>query len=106
MKHFKNSTKCSKMSKNSSKRLRKNIKFKKSLKKHYSPTLNSSKLTAETISPSMIIDKEDEEENIINLVPSSFILFDDDNSSIVNLYDFHEELESTKGDTENNFVAE
>ena len=106
MKSFKNSQKSTRMSKSNPKRLRKYFRHKKSPWKHYSPTLSSSKLTPETNSSSMSFRKEDEEDDMINLVPSSFILFDDDNKSIINLYDIPEELESTKGETENNFGGE
>ena len=105
MKLFKNSKKFTKTSKYNLKRLRKNIRHNKILKKHYSPTLSPSKQTSETNPSSMIIHNENDDD-LINLVPSSFILFDDDNKSIINLYDFHEELESTKEETENNFEIE
>ena len=94
------------MSKYNLKRLRKNIRLRKILKKRYSPTLSPSKQTSETNPSSMIIHTENDEDDLINLVPSSFILFDDDNNSIINLYDFHEELESTNVETENNFGIE
>ena len=106
MKSFKNSQKNTRMSKSNPKRLRKYIRHKKNPGKHDSPTLSSSKLTPETNSSSVSFRKEDEEDDMINLVPSSFILFDDDNNSIINLYDIPEELESTKGETENNFGGE